>query len=66
VLRSGDASLISEVETGAVSLIAAADSVRGVNKLVTALCEASAEDRAAAVERFGVDEVFDKLIVPAL
>jgi hypothetical protein len=66
VLRAEDAALVEAVRTGEIALLAAAAQVRRRADLITALRNASAEDRAAAGRVLGVAAIFDECVVPNL
>ena len=66
VLKAEDAALVEAVRTGEIALLAAAAQVRRRADLITALRNASAEDRAAAGRALGVAAIFDECVVPNL
>ena len=66
VLKAEDAALVEAVRKGEIALFAAAEHVRRRADLITALRNASADDRAAAGRAFGVAAIFDECVVPNL
>jgi hypothetical protein len=66
LLRSENTKLRSQALTGRVSLLAAANQVRRVSKLVAAYRDASPLDRVAAVRAIGPEAFFDGALAPAI
>jgi hypothetical protein len=66
IVESKDKALLRAVLDGCVPVKAAAASVKGLAKLLTAFAAATAENKAAFGRAVGTDVVFDTVIVPAM
>ena len=66
IIRSGDTTLLNEVLSGRVPVMAAAVQVRGLAKLITIFAAVSNETKAMFGEKVGIDNLFDTAIAPNL
>jgi hypothetical protein len=66
LIRNEDESLINSVLAGELQVLTAAAQVKGLAQLLKAYAMATAETKAAFGRAVGIDDVFDRVVAPAL
>jgi hypothetical protein len=66
IIKSGDTTLLNEVLSGRVPVVAAATQVRGLAKLLQMFATVSTKTKAEFGAKVGIDHLFDSAIAPNL